>query len=275
MFLEIILAGFVAYSAHSSANNAADRVSKEIANSTAYLDKKISQVGQKIDNLSIKIDRNQLELMNALTWHDYIQTLHIKGAKYKGDNLYILKEKKTTVTTNLVTREIQEVNGKFKLYKSFNERTEHLYYDNQLIYERFSNGETKAYYGNGEVHVHTDVNGNTYTYLENGLKESVRWSDGALWIYKYNVRGEVVEIESHDLKPTSKKPVQPSVETAYVKWQKCMQHNSMTLCMAKCRSTTGYMISNAMYNNAGENSCINECQEARYEACGSKPEMPM
>ena len=84
MFLEIILAGFVAYCAHSSANNAADRVSKEIANSTAYLDKKISQVGQKVDNLSIKIDRNQLELMNALTWHDYIQTLHIKGAKYKG-----------------------------------------------------------------------------------------------------------------------------------------------------------------------------------------------
>ena len=118
MFLEIILAGLVAYSASLSARHAASGVNGNIAASARMLGQHISVVEKKVDELHIKLDSNQVRLMRALTWHDYVQTLHVKGAKYKGDNLYVLKEKKTVTTANLATKEVREVNGSFTLYKT-------------------------------------------------------------------------------------------------------------------------------------------------------------
>lgn len=271
MFLEIILAGLVAYSAHSSANSAANgaanRISGEIAASTAYLDKRISQVEKKVDNLALKIDKNQLELVKALSWHDYIQTMHIKGAKYKGNNLYVLKEKKITSTINLMNREVKEVSGNFTLFKNFNDDSELLYYEDRLFYISLANGEKKLYNDSGKVIMHMDSLGNTHTYLNNGLKESTRWADGATWVYKYNVRGEVIKIESYDMKPTSKKPIQPGEVSAFEKWQKCMQTNSMGDCIEKCVDNSSWP--------AKRDYCIDKCINKRRSLCGAKPAMPM
>ena len=271
MFLEIILAGLVAYSAHSSANsaanNAANRISGEIATSTAYLDKRISQVEKKVDNLAIKIDNNQLELVKALTWHDYIQTMHIKGAKYKGDNLYVLKEKKITSTVNLVLREVKEVSGNFTLFKNFNDDTELLYYEDHLIYVGLANGEKKLYNDSGKVIMHVDSLGNTHTYLNNGLKESTRWTDGAIWVYKYNIKGEVIKIESYNMTPTSKKPLQPGEVSALQRWQNCMQANSMGNCMENCVGNSSWP--------PKRDYCVDKCISMRRSTCGNKPAMPM
>ena len=275
MFLEIILAGLVAYTAHSSAHNAANNATASVIGavekSTNKLERHLSVVDMKVDQISIKIDTNQVRLMRALTWHDYIQTLHVKGAKYKGDNLYVYKEKRTTTTANLVTKEVKEVNGRFTLFKNFNDDTEKLYAEDYLVYEKFPNGEINVYDDQGRVYMHTNLDHNTYTYLPNGKTHSIKWHDGAVWIYKYDRHGQPIEIESYNMQPTSRKPVQPSVELAIDRWQKCVQKNSVGACVSKCDPSKMYNSVTGFYRT----ECFDKCKAQQQTICGTKPVGPI
>lgn len=279
MFLEIILAGLVAYSAHNSAynsaNSAAASVIGEVEKSTDKLERHLSVVELKVDQLHLKIDTNQVRLMRALTWHDYIQTLHVKGAKYKGDNLYVFKEKRTTTTANLATKEVKEVNGRFTLFKNFNDDTEKLYAEDYLVYEKFPNGETKVYDDQGRVYMHTNLEHDTYTYLPNGKTHSIKWHDGAVWIYKYDKHGQPIEIESYNMQPTSRRPVQPTVELAINKWRKCIQAHSVGACVAKCMDNKSALSLYAFGSSAHSSWCLNDCKQIQQTACGTKPIGPL
>lgn len=279
MFLEIILAGLVAYTAHSSAHNAANNatasVISEVEKSTNKLERHLSVVDLKVDQISIKIDTNQVRLMRALTWHDYIQTLHVKGAKYKGDNLYVYKEKRTTTTANLVTKEVKEVNGRFTLLKNFNDDTEKLYAEEYLVYEKFPNGEIKVYDDQGRVYMHTNLSHDTYTYLPNGKTHSIKWHDGAVWIYKYDKHGQPIEIESYNMQPTSRRPVQPTVELAINKWNTCAQKNPVGNCVSKCVEDNTMLFMSAYTQSAISSRCLRECKQIQENACGSKPVGPI
>ena len=279
MFLEIILAGLVAYSAHNSAYNAANSASasviSEVEKSTNKLERHLSVVDVKVDQLHLKIDTNQVRLMRALTWHDYIQTLHIKGAKYKGDNLYVFKEKRTTTTANLATKEVKEVNGSFTLFKNFNDDTERLYAEDYLVYEKFSNGEIKVYDDQGRVYMHTNLDHDTYTFLPNGKTHSIKWHDGAVWIYKYDKHGQPIEIESYNMQPTSRKPVQPLVELAINKWNKCAQMNPVGACVSKCVEDNSMIFMSPYSQSAVSSQCLNECKQRQQSRCGTKPIGPL
>ena len=275
MFLEIILAGLVAYSAHNSAhdaaNNATASVIGAVEKSTDKLERHLSVVELKVDQINLKIDTNQVRLMRALTWHDYIQTLHVKGAKYKGDNLYVFKEKRTTTTANLVTKEVKEVNGRFTLFKNFNDDTEKLYAEDYLVYEKFPNGEINVYDDQGRVYMHTNLEHNTYTYLPNGKTHSIKWHDGAVWIYKYDRHGKPIEIESYNMQPTSRKPVQPTVALAIDKWQKCVQTHSVGACVSKCDVSKMYNSVTGFYRS----QCFDKCKAEQQSICGTKPIGPL
>lgn len=274
MFLEIILAGLVAYSAHSSANKAAASASASVIGaineSTMKLERHISIVEQKVDQLNIKLDTNQARLMRALTWHDYIQTLHVKGAKYKGDNLYVYKEKKTVTTANLVTKEVKEVNGNFTLYKSFNEDTEKLYADSHLVYERFASGEIRVYDDNGRLYQKSVPGHETYTYLPSGKPQTIKWADGSVWLYHYDKNGVVTSVESFDMTATSIKPVS---QAEVNKWRECAQQNSVPKCMNECNGRRGSSYWDSFSGAYHDNGCFNECQSRQYSACGKKPEV--
>lgn len=269
MFLEIILAGLVAYSAHLSAGNASTRVNDRIAAAAKGLDRSISVVEQKVDELHIKLDTNQVRLMRALTWHDYVQTLHVKGAKYKGDNLYVLREKKTVTTANLATKEVREVNGSFTLYKSFTEDTEKLYADTHLVYEKMGNGEIKVYDDYGRIYMHTNSDNETRTYRPDGKMQSIRWADGAVWYYKYDEKGNVVEVESYNMSANSRKP--PPSRAVMAKWRECAQQNSVTACVKVCTMERGGEWSQQSYLMIHDDTCFNHCKARQMGKCGPKP----
>lgn len=274
MFLELILAGLVAHSAHTSANRAAAAAAASVIGaineSTMKLERHISIVEQKVDQLNIKIDTNQARLMRALTWHDYIQTLHVKGAKYKGDNLYVFKEKKTVTTANLATKEVKEVNGSFTLYKSFVEETEKLYADTHLVYEKFASGEIRVYDDNGRLYQKSIPGHETYTYLPSGKPQTIKWDDGSVWLYHYDKEGNVTSVESFDMKATSIKPVS---QADVNKWRECAQKNSVPKCMNECNGRRGSSYWDSVRGTYRDNGCLNECQGKQYSVCGKKPEV--
>ena len=270
MFLEIILAGLVAYSAHLSAGKSATRVNGHIDAAAMGLHKSISSVGKKVDELHVKLDTNQVRLMRALTWHDYVQTLHVKGAKYKGDNLYVLKEKKTVTTANLATKEVKEVNGSFTLYKSFVEETEKLYADTHLVYEKMGNGEIKVYDDYGRIYMHTNLENETRTYRPDGKMQSIRWSDGAVWYYKYDEKGNVDEVESFNMSATSRRP--PPSRAVIAKWHECAQQASVTECVKACnKKRGGAEWSQQMDLMIHDDTCFNHCKARQLGKCGPKP----
>lgn len=278
MFLEIILAGLVAYSAHNSAYNATAKATRQLTGtinaSTAHLDRSIARVESKLDQLHYQINEDYLRLMQSLNWHDYIQTLHIKGAKYKGNEQYVFREKNTITTANLATKEVKEVNGSFTLYKSFVDDTEKLYAQDYLVYEKFSNGEINVYDDNGRVYMHTNLEKDTYTYRPDGKTQSIRWHDGSVWLYHYDKHGNPVQVESFNMKPTSKRPMQPNDELALKKWKKCKDKHAVGACINKCREEhpdTFFFIGRIDHTNA----CLQECQSIQYAACGPKPNVPM
>ena len=201
MLMEMILAGMVASSANTATRRAAAAINQKIEQSTQIIVKRIAQVEYKIDQMNIKIDKYHAEEMRLLTWHDYIQTLHVKGATYKGNEMYEFREYNTTTTANLATKIVREVNGSFTFYKNFNDDTEQLFLDNRLVYEKFENGEISVYDDNGKLYIHKNLSNDTYTYLPNGQTESVKWSDGAVWIYKYDKDGIISEVESYSKEP--------------------------------------------------------------------------
>lgn len=266
MFLEIILAGLVAYSASLSARHAASRVNDRVDATTMKLERHISK---KIDELHIKLDSNQVRLMRALTWHDYVQTLHVKGAMYKGNNLYMLKEKRIVTTANLATKVVKEVSGSFTLYKSFVEGTEKLYADTHLIYEKLGDGEIKVYDDYGRIYMHTNHEHDTYTYRPDGKTLSIKWSDGAVWYYKYDDRGIVVAVETYNMTPTSKRP--PASQAEVMKWRECAQQNSVPECVKACNKEKGGEWDTLMGVIAHDDGCLNYCKSKQTSACGSMP----
>ena len=273
MFLEIILAGLVATSAHYSAKRAASGVIGKIDESTMKLEKHLSMLEHKVDRLNIKIDSNQVRLMRALTWHDYVQTLHVKGAKYKGDNLYVLKEKRTLTTANLLTKMVTEVNGDFTLYKSFNDNTEKLYSSKQLIYEKTASGEISAYDAGGKLYMHTNGNNDTYIYRPDGKTQEIIWADGSIWRYRYDEQGIVSSVETANMTSTSRLP--PATPAEVKAWQDCAQKNSVGACMNRCTEQRGASQWDDTKGRMRDNGCFTSCQYKRDSACGKFPKHHM
>ena len=269
MFLEMILAVVVAHSAHRSAEEAASGVIGAVDAAAVKVERHLSVVEKKVDQLHVKMDTNQVRLMRALTWHDYVQTLHVKGAKYKGDELYVLKERRTVTTANLATKVVKEVNGSFVLYKSFNDDTERLYADTILVYERMGGGEIRIYDDYGRLHMHTNQDRDTYYYRPDGKTQSIRWSDGAVWYYKYDDKGNVEEVEAYGMTPTSRRP--PVSQAAVRKWRECAQKHSVPACVNRCNDERGAPEYNVITGMMTDNGCFNECKGKQTRVCGSMP----
>ena len=119
--------------------------------------------------------------------------------------------------------------------------------------------------------MHTNLDHNTYTYLPNGKTHSIKWHDGAVWIYKYDRHGPPIEIESYNMQPTSRKPVQPSVELAIDRWQKCVQKNSVGACVSKCDPSKMYNSVTGFYRT----ECFDKCKAQQQTICGTKPVGPI
>lgn len=199
MFMEMILAGLVAHSANSATARASYALSAQIQAATMKLERHISVVELKVDQLNVKVDSGFAKLADQLEWHDYVQTLHVKGAKYRGNELYVLKENRTVTTANLATRVTKEENGDFTLYKDFNDHTERLYMSGTLIYRKLGNGEVFTYDDAGHLYMHIKNDQEFKMYRPDGKLLSTGWDDGTLWIYSYDSWGNLESIDSYEM----------------------------------------------------------------------------
>ena len=68
------------------------------------------------------------------------------------------------------------------------------------------NGEIKVYDDYGRIYMHTNLDNETRTYRPDGKMQSIRWADGAVWYYKYDEKGNVVEVESYNMSANSRRP---------------------------------------------------------------------